>query len=122
MKPVTERAGWKLLCRALRGFGAVATAGAAVLAALFAVDAALADVYGGMAGAMGLGRWLAGWLLAVLALCPLCVAVTKRALNSDSWREAISWAATLIWQGARAGLLVAMALLALALLVAGLRL
>lgn len=101
------QARWKLLERAIRCLGAIATAGALVLAALFAVDAGLAREYGGMDEALALGRYLILWLMATLVLLLASMSLTKRALRSESWREALSWTAANFVHGTRAGTLMA---------------
>lgn len=113
---MTEQMKWKLLERALRCLGAMATAGALALAALFVVDVGLAREYGGMGEALTLGRQLLWCLLATLALLAASVPLTKRALRSESWREAMSWTAASLCGGIKAGARVAVIVAVAALL------
>lgn len=112
---MTKQKQWTWLSRALQSLGAVLTAGTLLLATLFAVNAGLAREYGGIGEAMALGRQLIWWLLAMLALMLAAVPLTKRALRSDSWCEAMSWTAANVGRGVRIGALAAVIVAVLAL-------
>lgn len=113
---MTEQVKWKLLERALRCLGAMATAGALALAVLFAADVGLAREYGGMNEALAFGRQLIWWLLAMLVLLIAAIPLTKRMLRSESWREALSWTAASLCGGIKAGARVAVIVAVVALL------
>lgn len=93
---MAEKKAWTWLKQAIRGLGAVATVGAAVLALGWMLD----DVYAGG------GEWarLARWLLSMLVLSLAVVPLTKRTLRSERWDEALRWVAVCLWQGVRLGL------------------
>lgn len=114
-----KRRAWKWLGTATRCLGAAAVAGTALL------GLALAVAYGfryedGMGPVRAAAIPLVWWLLAMLVLLLAAVPLTRRAMDSDSWREALSWTAASFRQGAKKGLVLALALAALGLLAAAL--
>lgn len=114
------RAQWKVMRWAVRILGCVAAVGALALGLQYMIERGFVSEYSTAEQVRAIGRQLALWLMVMLALLLASVPVAKRIMNSESWPEVMSWMAASFWQGARIGLIVAVALGAAALFIMGL--
>lgn len=98
---MAERKQWRLMCWAVRLGSCLVTVAVVTLALFWALERGLSSVYGDTGLVRHMGRQLALSLLILLAVAAL---TTKRVMNTESWREALSWTAALVWQGVKLGL------------------
>ena len=117
---MTDRRLWKLLRWAARIIGGLATAAVIELTLFLVLESRLSSVYGDSGMVPGMKRQLAVSVAVMLGLLAVVTLMTRRALGTDSWREAMRWTATSFRQGAKVGAVVVAVIAVATLLVMGL--
>ncbi|MCH5286334.1 MAG: hypothetical protein J1E43_02840 [Christensenellaceae bacterium] len=117
---MTGREQWKLLRWAVRFLGGLAAVGVLALGLRYLIERGFIGESSTAEEIRVIGRQLAMLLAMMLALLLVSVPLTRHAMRTDSWREALSWTAASFWQGAKVGALAAAILAVLALLAMGL--
>lgn len=115
-----NRGRWRMLCWAVRVLSCLATVGIVALALFWVLERGLSSVYGDTGMVRLMGRQLSLSVLLMLALLMLAGLMSKRVMNTESWREAMRWTAACAWQGVKAGLIVFVAMASGTMIVMGL--